>query len=393
MSQPAIQLSALSVDVLNNETDFDEIKGEWDELLNDSNQRVYFLRWSWNRLWWKTHAPPQSRLYLVTCRDSSRHLVGLAPLYWRRISRAGVQHGEVLFLGTGIPITISEHLDLIARRGYEKQVAETIASHIIRDENVDRLWLNEIPITSIMLPHFRRVIGQHQSVRVCNRSHFIDTRVTWDDFTKSLSKSTRHNLAYYLRRLFKQHNCRFGKVEAPDQLEPAIDDLIRLHQARWQAKGEPGSFSLPGFEQFLKEAIQSSFAEGQLRLWTLGVGEQTAAVLLAFVDKGVAHYFQGGFDPAFAKDSVGTVMLGLCIRACIESEDILEFDFMGGDAAYKERWTKSGWDSVVFERLRPGVRSSLFRVYESGERAGKSFVRMVMPEAIRLARRKRMHGK
>lgn len=395
MSKPAVQLSnALRVEVLTSEEDLDALKEDWEELLNESNQCVYFLRWSWNRLWWRNFAPLNSHLYLILCYDGGGQLVGLAPLYWRQRSVAGLSYlREALFLGSGIPITTSEHLDLIARRGCERIVAETIAAFVLEADDVDRLWLSGIPITSVVLPHFRRAIGMHHSIGVCNRSHSVDTRVDWHTFRQGLGKSTRAKIKRCTDRLFKLYDCEFRFVETEEELEPAMNALVQLHQARWNSKGEPGSFALPGVEAFLREAIAASLAEGRLRLWTLTVNGQVAAVLLAFLDNGVAHYFQGGFNPAFARDSLGTVMFALCIQDCIQSSEISTFDFMGGDALYKEHWTKSGRDSVELEWLCPGLRSQLFAFSERGERAGRSFLRMVMPEAIKAARRRRIHSK
>jgi CelD/BcsL family acetyltransferase involved in cellulose biosynthesis len=399
--QPMNKLEALSkvlrVEVITSEADFDALKHDWDELLDDSNQRVYFLRWSWNRHWWRAYAPPHGRLYLVTCRDESGQLVGLAPLYWRQASSAAAPLlREVLFLGTGIPITTSEHLDLITRRGYEQPVAAAVVARVIKDRQVDRLWLSEIPITSILLPHLRRAIGPRHQLRVCNRSHYIDTCGEWDSIKRSLGRSMKAQLGGKTRRLLEVDNCRFHCVETPEELEPAMDSLVRLHQARWRSKGEPGSFALSSFEGFLKASMRSSFANGRVLLWTIELEGQTAATLLAFVDNGIAHYFQGGFDPAYSKYSLGSVMLGLCLRACIDEKQLCQFNFMGGDTSYKARWTNLGLDSVELEWLRPGLRSILFQLYQGAVQRGKSLVRALVPKSIRAtrraAKRKRIQG-
>ncbi len=384
----------LHVEVLNSEEGFDALKDDWDELLNDSNQCVYFLRWSWNRLWWRAYAPLHGRLYLIVCHDKSGRLVGLAPLYWRQTSTPLISRlSELLFIGTGIPITTSEHLDLITRRGYERQVSDAVAATVLQDRDIDRVWLTDIPITSIALPHLRRAMGPRQLLRVCNRSHYVDTRVDWDTFRQGLGRSMRAQLGGKIRRIFNLDSCEFRCVETKEELEPAMDALVRLHQARWRSKGEPGSFALMSFEEFLKAAMRSTLAEGRLQLWTLTLDGKVAAVLLGFLDNGIVHYFQGGFDPSYSKYSVGSVMLGLCIGSCLEEQSVRQFNFMGGDASYKARWTSLGLDSVEFEWLRSGARSSLFRIYESGEIAGKSLLRTVVPKTIRAAWRKRIKGK
>jgi len=319
-------------------------------------------------------------------------------LYWRKHPFAGISHlPELCFIGTGVTTSTSEQLDLIARRGYEQAVAAAIAEYIVQAPDVDRVWLSEVPITSIMLPHFRRSLGSHQAMEICNRSHYVNTQQSWESFNRGLRKSMRTNVSYYTRRLFKLFDCKFRTVTTPEELESAMDAFVRLHQARWQSKGELGSFALPSFEDFLKEAMRASLVEGRLRLWTLELSGVTAAVLLGFVDNGVAHYFQGGFDPVFAKESLGTVMCGLCIKDCIEAVDIKEFNFMGGDPAYKERWTSFSRDSVTFEWLRPSLRTQSFAVVEQSKLVSRAFFRLVTPtivrESVKAARRRRLRGK
>jgi len=75
MSTMNVQLSSsMAVELLAEEEQFDSIRDEWDELLDDSGQCVFFLRWAWNRLWWRMYAPRQSRLSLIACRDERGRL-------------------------------------------------------------------------------------------------------------------------------------------------------------------------------------------------------------------------------------------------------------------------------------------------------------------------------
>ena len=105
--------------------------GEWDELVEESRQRVYFLRWDWNRTWWRTYQPPGGHLFIITCREENGRLVGLAPLYIVQRRTAGIAHiREALFLGTGIYTDTSEYLDIIARNGFEQAVVEALVAFL-----------------------------------------------------------------------------------------------------------------------------------------------------------------------------------------------------------------------------------------------------------------------
>lgn len=376
----------ITVSILTRDAEFDAISREWDELLEESDQHVFFLRWSWNRLWWRLLRPSDSQLFIITCRNTHNKLVGLAPFYLRQRHTAGIPHvRELLFLGTGIYARTSEYLDIVARRGYEFSVAETVAEYLQSSSDWDRLCFQDVPAHSVMLGHLKRELGEQTEVEVAGRSYWVDTTGNWEGFVKALSSSARNNVLRRTRRLFSSKNCAVKRVETADELEPAMDELVRLHQARWQSRGEPGTFALPNMEEFMKEAMRASLAERRLGLTTLAVDGRVAAVRLDFIDNHVAHAFQAGYDPTRANDGLGSVMNGLCIRACIEDERIDEYDLMGGNSKYKESWTKNYRESVGLALDRPGTRSAAYKSIELAKEMGKSLLRATLPGPVRLA--------
>lgn len=376
----------ITASVLTRDIELDAIEQEWDELLEDSDQHVFFLRWSWNRLWWRHLRPPDSQLYIVTCRDAQNRLVGLAPLYLRQRHTAGIPHlRELLFLGTGVFVQTSEYLDVIARRGYESIVAESVVEYLRQTSDWDRLSLNDVPAESKVLPHLTCALGDETQIELANRSYPIDTTGTWESFVSGLSTSARNNVLRRTRRLFNTHECRLNRVETADDLEPAMDELVRLHQLRWQSKGEPGTFALPNIEEFLRETMRASLAQGRLGFTTLEVDGKVGAARLDFIDNHIAHAFQAGYDPTHANQGLGSVMNGLCVRACIEDERVYEYDLMGGNSGYKESWTKHYKESVCVTLDRPGTRSAAYKSIEMAKEVGKSLLRATVPEPIRLA--------
>src|SRR5881628_3329441 len=50
---------------------------EWDALLDESAQCVYFLRAGWNQVWWQTFRPQGAQLFIITARDLNGRLAGL----------------------------------------------------------------------------------------------------------------------------------------------------------------------------------------------------------------------------------------------------------------------------------------------------------------------------
>src|SRR5688572_2960279 len=90
---------SLRASALTDDLRFEALASEWDRLLDQSEQRVFFLRWAWNRLWWRLLRPPDSQLFIIVCRDEQDMLVGLAPFYLRQRRTAGIRHlRELQFL-------------------------------------------------------------------------------------------------------------------------------------------------------------------------------------------------------------------------------------------------------------------------------------------------------
>ena len=92
----------------------------------------------------------------------------------------------------------------------------------------------------------------------------------------------------------------------------------------------------------------------------LRLDDRPVAAVYGFLYRRTFYFYQSGFDPAFARDSVGLVMLGVAIRAAIE-EGVDELDLLHGTERYKEHWASATRNLVRFELYCPGARGFLER--------------------------------
>lgn len=380
----------ITATILTRTADFDAIGEQWDQLVSDSCQHgVFFLRWHWNYMWWSMYAPPCSELFLIVCRDTSGRLVGIAPFYRhsRKVLGALNVH-EVCFLGTGTALKTSEHLDIIALSGHEKLVGEAVALCIRQQPAWHRIWLWGIHANSPVLPHFTGVFGSAVTVAPCDRLPYISTNLDWAAVKSGFGANLRTNIDRYIRRIEKQYKCQFNRVQTMEQVDEFMEAFVRLHQERWLSKGERGSFAFPGFKDFMHETLREAFRCHRARLWMLFLDGQCVATLQAFVDRGVAHYFQGGFASGYEKYHLGSVMLALSVQDCIEADDVDEFDFMGGGASYKESWTTKAHEAVEIEILSPGWVAGTYKYSCVAKTHLSSLYRSILPVALRSTIRK-----
>jgi CelD/BcsL family acetyltransferase involved in cellulose biosynthesis len=384
----------LKVDCVDDRVTFERMRSEWDELLEDSAQQVYFLRHCWNVLWWRECAPRGGRLHVLRCRDESGRLVGIAPLYWHQHQIFGIPYArELAFIGMGIELKSSEYMDIFARRGHEKRVSTAFAEHLRTNQNWERICLQQVPSESTLLSHFIHALSPFATPVELDRAPYIDTSIEWADYKQLLGRSMRRNVEYYARRLFKNYHCEFLRVAAPHEVDEAVAALIELHQQRWRSTGQPGAFSDTALSALMTGAAHDGIRNGRTRLWSLRIDGRIEAVLLGFLDNGVLHYFQKGFNPAFAKDDLGTAILSLCIRDCFADPAIRQFDFMGGGAPYKDLWARNARTTLSYALTRENLRSRVFAAREQLLHASKAAFRALTPATLRQARREFLNSR
>src|SRR5437867_4306723 len=105
--------------------EFADLRDEWNELLAASPANCLFLTWEWLYTWWK-HLSGRRRLHLLVMRDG-RELTAIAPLAQRPpVLRRLLLFPALEFLGT--ETVGSDYLDVIVRRGREREASDALAT-------------------------------------------------------------------------------------------------------------------------------------------------------------------------------------------------------------------------------------------------------------------------
>jgi CelD/BcsL family acetyltransferase involved in cellulose biosynthesis len=162
--------------------------------------------------------------------------------------------------------------------------------------------------------------------------------MTWARYLDSLGPAHRANVRRRLRALAAS-NPVFEQAQDEEQRRRLLADLMALHELRWTGRGASEAFQEPGLGAFHREFSALALRRGWLRLFVLRLGGKPVAALYGFLYQGTFYFYQSGFDPGYARRSVGLVAMGLTIRKAIE-EGAAEFDLLHGDEDYKFLWAK-----------------------------------------------------
>ena len=358
---------------------FAALQAEWTELLEASTADGLFLTWDWLYTWW-THLAGDRRLFLLTVRRGSE-LVAIAPLALApaRLERL-VPFRSLEFMGTGA--VGSDYLDLIARRGWEDSAVVAISEYLRQQRLM--LQLDRVSRASSLASRLAvRLTPAGWTLRegpteVCP---FIDLGAhTWESYLRTLSSAHRYNFQRRLKNLRRRYAVELDRVSTEEDRGPALARLLQLHEARWRSRGGSTAFASEGLASFHDELTRRALAQGWLRLFELRLDGRAAASLYGFRYRETFSFYQSGLDPAYAKDSVGLVTMGLAIQSAIE-EGVSEYDFLHGDEAYKFQWAGQARELARLELYPPRWRGLLYQqAIALGRGARRTARRVLRPD-------------
>jgi len=351
---------ALVVQRIEDTATFETLRQEWSELLQASAANCVFLTWEWLFAWWRNLSEGR-RLSLVTVRRGGR-LIAVAPLAVRPRSLSRLLPWPSLeFLGTDI--AGSDYLDVIVRRGHESEGLAAVADALAATGVV--LELSHVPSSASaaaqLAADLARRLGWTASTSRVNVCPFIAlSGHSWPSYLASLGSAHRYNVQRRLKNLTKQFEVRFEQVSSEDQRREALELLIDLHNRRWRERGGSQSFATAALRAFYDDVSRLGLERGWLRLFILRLDGRPTAALHGYQYCGVFSFYQAGFDPEFAKQSVGLVTMALAIKRAIE-EGAEEYDLLHGDEPYKYQWASKTRDLDRIELFSPCVRGQLSR--------------------------------
>lgn len=194
----------------------------------------------------------------------------------------------------------------------------------------------------------------------------------WEGYLASRSRNLRSQVRRRLRALQGAHEVEIWRASSPRDVELGMEELFRLHAARWRERAERSVFDRPEAHAFHREFARAAAERGWLRLFLLKADGQSVAAWYGWRLGATVSYYQAGYDPDWAAKSVGSVLFGETIRLAAE-EGAERYDMLLGDEAFKlryatkiidavdvtaaRRWSHARLRAVALARLKPVWRS------------------------------------
>ena len=361
--------------ILTTAAEWDAHAGSWQALVDACANPSVTLTWPWLRTWWDVFGNESRHLRIVLVHDGAR-LVGAAPLLLRAAARRhykvlSLRRIELLASGEerGAPIC-SDYIGWPALAGYEAAVAAAVYQVLLTDlrDEWDEVVLPDMAADAAMT-HALRAPGAGGLIVAEERREpaaVLDLAPSWDAMLEKLGSGLRYKIRRG-RRDFEAQGGSYRAVSGQDDWQEAFDTLVTLHQARWQAKGQPGAFKHPKRLAFHRLVIPRLLDAGWLRLGVLTMPDGPLGAIYNTRYRGQVFFYQSGIRLTEQTH----LRPGVLLHA-YEIEDAIaagatEYDFLKrGHSEYKDAWASRSRDLVRLRVARRDIKNWSYEALRSG---------------------------
>jgi CelD/BcsL family acetyltransferase involved in cellulose biosynthesis len=294
-------------------------------------------------------------------------LIGLAPLLRRRYwygNALPFRRLELLASGEKDQHGIySNHLSILAERGFEEEVAQRLAHGISHgafgcwDEVVLPMMAGDTVMPALLARAFRAA-GLIAEMKETARAPYIELPPTWDAYLQGLGPNSRRNIQRSQKAFdaWCGGTTRLESATTPADLAKGKQVLVNLHHQRWESDDQPGVFRSPFYLRFHDAIMQRLAEQGELELHWLCARDEPVAVFYGMAWQGKIYAYQMGrrMDlPGHLRP--GAVLLAMVIRSAIESGR-REFDLLADESFYKHQFTSTVRPLVHVRATRTSLR-------------------------------------
>ncbi len=344
-------MTSLSCRLVTTIAGLQSLQADWDRLHVGNPELTMFNSWTWCFQWWQSYGD-EHRLHVIVCtresvadgEASSDEVVGIAPLYIARHRASKVlRNDSVLFLGSGGDTSPDYHNFIVGCKG---DVAETGKIHealikfLVTQAGYDSLALGDMLVGSTL----HGLATSHQQfgpgavrLEAPKAISYTPLPKTMTAYRQGLSRNSRKHLKRRKKRMEEARDLGIEIVTSTDATLNAFESLVGLHLARWQDKGQIGTFRTERYLQFHRGIIRQFSAQGNIWMVVLRHANTIIGVEYLFRYGKRLFFFQTGFSPDYNHLAPGHLMIAHAIEKAIE-EGLAEIDLLKGEYDYKQSY-------------------------------------------------------
>ena len=300
-------------------TNFDQIRSDWNILLNQTGLNAVFFSALWQETWWNHFGSKKSINIIEVFQGDD--IVGIAPLMIEKSVLSFISSTDLVDYGNFII------------RDNNSEAYFSIWENILELE-WDKCELCSLPANSPILEIYPK-LAEDYGFRVEVVKEDVVPRLqlpkTWDNYLDNLSKKKRHEIRRKIRKLESFGKVEFRELKESKLVMKEMDTFFDLHKSSSAKKSQ---FLNNKRRRFIED-ISIKFAENKMLILSLlDIDSSPVAACLGFEYRDSYFLYNSGYNPEFSDLSVGIVANLYAIKNAIIRENTI-FDFLRGGEFYK----------------------------------------------------------
>ena len=279
--------------------DLEKLSVEW-RLLEAAADCSFFQGWTWVGCLAEHRF---TRPVLLEARRTDGRPAALALLNRTGKLRVRLHLGESGNRGLDAPFV--EHNGPLMGRdvaGLLPRCVETLLTHPL--QHAGRWLPRRLVLSGVDTAHLAAAQLAGRVIRLRTRTApFVDLAALGpgdDAYLASLSANTRYQLRRSIRRYEEAGAITVHRARSVAEALTFLDELARLHQKTWSARGMPGAFATPTFVHFHRVLIARGMPRNEVDVLRISAGDLVLGYLYNFVYRGRVSSYQAGFNYATA---------------------------------------------------------------------------------------------
>ena len=258
---------------------------------------------------------------------------------------------------------VVEHNDVLCDPSCRQLAFDALADYVTNAQ-VDEFLLvggSEQAVSALKtaLPQWRAEVEWKDSPYVNLRA----LREAGHEYQSVLSRNTREQLRRSLRKYRERGPIALRVARSDEEARAMLGNLVRLHELRWQKRGDSGGFATATRRAFHECFVTRGALPGHAQLIEVTVGGELIGVLYNLVANGQVCFYQSGLlyesDPHLKP---GFVVHSLAIEHYLQAGYSV-YDFLPSapnDGRYKSSLANEVARVGTLSLQRPGWRRNWF---------------------------------
>jgi CelD/BcsL family acetyltransferase involved in cellulose biosynthesis len=199
-----------------------------------------------------------------------------------------------------------------------------------------------------------RRAGGRVLARRLERSPYVRTDGSWEDFERSIDRRLRSEIRRRRRRLAEQGDLRVEVEDGSERLPELLKRGFDVEGSGWKVEQGTAIVSRPGTLAFYTRVAHWASERGWLRLAFLNLDGRTLAFQYLIEYGGVAYQLKGGYDTAYRKYAPGMLLTHAVLERAF-GLGLLSYEFLGEQESFKREWARDVRERMLVQAFPRSV--------------------------------------